>query len=111
MNHSMKLMPDVSTLAEAIAFVERLGYAHEFVPGADGLKDLVTGKTYRPEQLVIRDVYRFEGYTDPDDLSVLYVLEADDGTRGWVSDAYGPYASPVLAEHLDKMKYEPVAED
>ncbi len=111
MKHTMKLIPDVSTLAEAIEFVEKLGYTHELVPVAEGLKDLVSGKVYRPEQLTIREVYRFEGYTDPDDLSVLYVLEADDGARGWVSDAFGPYASPELAEHLDKMKYEPVAED
>lgn len=107
----MKRIPDVSTLAEAIEFVEKLGYEHEFVPVEAGLKDLVSGKVYRPEQLIIRDVYRFEGYTDPDDLSVLYVLEAEDGMRGWVSDAYGPYASPVLAGHLEQMKYEPVAED
>lgn len=111
MSRPMKKMADVSTLAEAIEFVERLGYAHEFVPREDGLKDLVTGKVYRAEQLVIRDVYRFEGFTDPDDLSVLFVIEAEDGVRGWVSDAFGPYASPVLAVHLDRMKYEPIVED
>ncbi len=103
----MKLLPDISSLTQAIAYVEQLGFTHEFVAVEEGMKDLVTKKVYAPESLVIKDVFRFEGYTDPDDLSVLYVLEASDGVRGWVSDAYGPYASPVLAEHLDKMKYEP----
>ncbi len=111
MTRRVKKMPDVSTLAEAIEFVERLGYTHEFVPRQEGLKDLATGKIYRAEQLAIRDVYRFEGFTDPDDLSVLFVLEADDGVRGWVSDAFGPYASPLLATHLERMKYEPIDED
>lgn len=47
------------------------------------------GKSYQPEDLQIIRTYRFEGDSNPDDSSVLYVIKADDGLIGYSLDAYG----------------------
>lgn len=59
------------------------------------------GKSYQPENLVINKVFRFEGITDPADMSVLYVIEANDGLIGYSLDAYGVYSS-----HDDEEGYD-----
>jgi hypothetical protein len=49
-------------------------------------------KTYGPEEVKIVNFYRFEGESDPDDMSILYALECNDGTKGTISNSYGPMA-------------------
>ena len=50
-------------------------------------------KTYRPDELVIIKTYRFEGDSDPSDNSILYLIEANDGSIGYTLDAYGVYSN------------------
>jgi hypothetical protein len=40
-------------------------------------------------------------------MSVVYGIEATDGTRGVVVDAYGVYADPRLSEVLKNVKVRP----
>ncbi len=56
---------------------------------------------YRPKDVKICGTFRFEGASDPDDSRVVYALEASDGNKGIVIDAFGIYASPELAQFLD----------
>ena len=49
-------------------------------------------KTYRPDELVIIKTFRFEGASDPGDSSILYLMEANDGSIGYTIDAYGVYS-------------------
>lgn len=58
-------------------------------------------KSYAPNEVVIVDFYRFEGESDPDDMSILYALETADGVRGTISSAYGVYAD---SDSLDFLK-------
>jgi hypothetical protein len=67
------------------------------------LCDVGTGKTFQPSELTIVEHHRFEGASDPDDLSIVYGIEANDGTRGALSDAYGAYANPDLSAFLKKV--------
>jgi hypothetical protein len=41
--------------------------------------------------LQIIKVYRFEGSSDPSDMSVIYVLETGSGQKGYSLNAYGVY--------------------
>jgi hypothetical protein len=60
------------------------------------------GKTYKPNELKIIKVYRFEGESDPSDSSVLYIIEArEDGLVGYSIDAYGIYSN-----HEDEEGYD-----
>src|SRR3989454_1325822 len=40
-----------------------------------------SGKTFAAQQLMIVEHHRFEGASDPDDMSVVYGIEATDGDR------------------------------
>ena len=70
------------------------GFIHNFRV-ADGrlelLDDKIT-KNYSPEDVTIVDFYRFEGESNPDDMSILYAIQANDGLKGTISSAYGTYA-------------------
>jgi hypothetical protein len=68
------------------------------------LRVIGTAQRYAAEEAVIRDVYRFEGVSDPDDMSVIYAVETRDGTRGTLVDAYGTYADPDVAVIVGRME-------
>jgi hypothetical protein len=46
----------------------------------------------KPKDLVITQIYRFEGMNDPSDSAVVYALESSQGKKGLLIDAYGVYA-------------------
>ncbi|HEX8658122.1 MAG TPA: hypothetical protein VF690_11325, partial [Hymenobacter sp.] len=70
------------------------GFTQDFtvVDGRLHTFDSSTDKTYAPEEVTIVDFYRFEGESNPDDMSILYAIETNDGVRGTISSAYGTYA-------------------
>jgi hypothetical protein len=78
------------------------GFTHQF--------DLKDGKIqgndqhYSADQLAIVEKYRFEGESNPDDLSILYAIRAEDGTKGTIIDAYGTYANNELGEFMKGVK-------
>ncbi|GAA4350800.1 hypothetical protein GCM10023185_08860 [Hymenobacter saemangeumensis] len=62
--------------------------------------DGAASKTYGPEDVTIVDFYRFEGESNPDDMSILYAIEANDGVRGTISAAYGTYGDVDANEFM-----------
>jgi hypothetical protein len=89
-----------TTLAGTIELLRGRGYTASFEPSHQGLRVVGQEKIYRGEELSVRESYRFEGVSDPDDLAVAYAIEAADGTRGVLVDAFGPYADPAVAQVL-----------
>jgi hypothetical protein len=87
----------------AIDALQRRGFSASFAAEDGRLRILGSRRRLRPGQVSIRDVYRFEGTSDPDDMSVVYALEARDGTRGVLVDAYGSYADPDVGAVLDRV--------
>ena len=98
---------DQSREAIALAALARCGYVEAFVVRDDAVHIANTTRRFRPEDLHIRDYYRFEGASDPDDMSVIYALEARDGTRGTLTDAFGSYADPVVGAAVARMRMVP----
>ena len=90
---------EMTTPVQVMARLRRNGFDNEFRWQPGGLT--VNDKFYKPEQLKIVKVYRFEGFSDPSDMSVIYVIEADDGVIGYTMDAYGAYSS-----HDDEAGYD-----
>jgi hypothetical protein len=89
---SEKLMPELRTLAYCQNRAVEKGFTDNFRAVSSGLECLSNKRVYQPEQLQIVDFYRFEGITDPADMSVLYVIKTNDGIKGTLVDAYGAYA-------------------
>jgi len=94
----------------ALDLLERCGYTADFVvERGDTLRVSGTNRRYAAAGAHIRDFYRFEGTSDPDDMSVIYAVETDDGTRGTLIDAFGTYANPDIAAIVDRMDFRLLA--
>ena len=76
------------------------GYTEDFQITREGLTTYSEEKFYKPAQLHIVNFYRFEGESDPADNSILYVVETDDGKKGTLVDAYGPYSDTDVSKFI-----------
>lgn len=97
-------MKSYDTLSEAVNALQKEGYTEDFRMKFDCLSCEGTDLSYRTDQFEVTSVYRFEGMSDPDDNSVLYTIEAEDGRKGMLIDAYGVYADPISIELIEKLK-------
>lgn len=82
--------PYLKTMVECLAKMSGDGYKDEYTIKDNQLHSLKTGHSYKTEEVKIVDFFRFEGQTDPDDDSILYVIETSDGSKGTLIDGYGP---------------------
>lgn len=84
----------METLTEAIDRLRADGYEHDFSAVAGGkLRCRQCGKEIDASRLVITEVVRFEGESNPDDESVLYGLSFGGERAGLYSAPYGSNAT------------------
>ena len=88
--------------------LERKGYTTNFKITEEGLQAVGTGKVYKQNELKIVEHFRFEGVSDPDYMDVLYVIEANDGIKGIVVDAFGAYSDAGISEFFKGVKDETI---
>jgi len=84
------------TLDRTIEELTRRGFTESFRVVDSRLRALGTGETLKTEDLVIREHYRFEGISDPDDMAIVYDIEGKGGVRGILADAFGVYSDPAM---------------
>lgn len=94
---------DDQTLAGAIDDLARRGFTESLAVVGNELRVTKTQKIFRPDEVVIREYRRFEGVSDPDDMSIVYAIETEGGIRGTLVDAYGVYADPAVSAFLSKV--------
>jgi hypothetical protein len=93
-----------STLAKKSNDLMQEGYIEQFTFVEEGLHSATTNKTYHPEEVKIVKHYRFEGTSDPADMSILYAIETNDGLKGTVTDAFGTYSDFSLGEFMNQVE-------
>lgn len=89
---------ELKTLSECMASLNRHGFTANFILEERGLKAAEGDKIYSPEQIHIVNFFRFEGESDPADMSILYAIRTDDGLQGTFVDAFGTYSSARVSE-------------
>jgi len=94
------------SLSFAIEDLRKKGFTKDFNQKEEYLECKQDNQQYAPNQFVITHVYRFEGMSDPGDNSVLYGIEAGDGTKGQLVDAYGAYADSLSPKMIEKFRIE-----
>lgn len=61
---------------------------------------------HEPEDLIVEEVARFEGASDPDDESAIFALRClQHGTRGTLATSYGPAADPADQDIIHRLQY------
>ena len=79
------------------------GFTVDFMVAGESLKVYGSEQSYQPEELKIVNFFRFEGASDPGDMSILYAIETSDGTKGLLSDAFGTYSDGDVDEFVKKI--------
>ena len=92
------------SMIEALEDLKKRGFTANFEFLNNVFRAVDSGKTFQADALTIVEHHRFEGASDPDDMSVVYAIEAADGTRGILVDAFGVYANPDLGAFLKNMR-------
>ena len=94
----------METLSEAVDRLRSAGYRDSFRAEAGGLRAVAAKRLYAPDQLVVEEVVRFEGPSDPGDEAILFALRSDDGeVRGTYASGYGTGLDPVNAEIVHRL--------
>ncbi len=99
----------MTTLSQVTENLRSKGFNEDFEMTDKGFTAKKTGIVLPPDKVKIRKVYRFEGESNPGDMSVLYAMETDEGVKGILIDAYGTYAGnepDALADFLREVKTE-----
>ena len=78
------------TLSQVLSELTKKGFTEQFVANEENIMATASKKEYTPYQLKIVNTYRFDGMTDPGDEEEIFVIEANDGTRGTLIMAGGP---------------------
>jgi hypothetical protein len=103
---SNKNMSEPDTLLATLEDLQQQGYTYDFNLTAHSLEihqENGICLTLSPEEFDIVNVYRFEGMTDPSDMSILYAIESKDGLKGTLVSSYGVYADAMSNEMIKKL--------
>lgn len=85
--------------------IDDKGFTDEFqIVNEYELRNLANQEHYKPEDITVVNYYRFEGPSNPDDMSIIYVIETKDGRKGTLTDAYGIYADETIGEYMNKVE-------
>ncbi|HEY7251681.1 MAG TPA: hypothetical protein VIG37_14390 [Methylomirabilota bacterium] len=94
-----------ATLAKTIDELAGCGFIEHFGVSGDGLLSFDSGRTFSADEVVIREYHRFEGVSDPDDMSIVYAIEGEGGARGTLVDAFGAYSDPTVSSFLQGVAF------
>jgi hypothetical protein len=85
--------------------IDEKGFTDEFqIVDANTILCLGNQHTYNPDNISVVNFYRFEGPSNPDDMSIIYVIETADGRKGTLTDAYGIYADETIGEFMNNVQ-------
>ena len=79
------------SLSQALLRLSDRGFGRHLAAAGGRLRDVASGELFDPELLVIAEIVRFEGESDPDEQAVLFALRAPSGEAlGTYTAVYGP---------------------
>lgn len=99
-------MKSYDTLSEAIKDLKDQGYIYDFNLEEKQLCCKKLDKNFPPKEFKVVGSFRFEGMSNPDDSSVLYVIETSSGEKGTLVDAYGAYSDAISLEMAQRLRMD-----
>ena len=102
-NDRLTFMTD---LEKVQANLEKYGYTEQFRVEKGKLLGIQSKKKFNPKDVKAVNFYRFEGISDPDDMSILYAIETTDGFKGTLTDAYGLHSDEETGDFMKQVEVE-----
>lgn len=93
----------MKTLVEVINRLREKEYIHDFEVSHQKLICKDSGECFDAHEVTIDKIFRFEGDSNPDDMSVLFAITGNSGTKGVLIDAYGTYSNADVSEFTKKI--------
>ncbi len=97
-------MHSYKNLTDAMEQLRQDGYDGDFLIEGARARHTGSNREYTADRLKIVEVLRFEGASNPDDMAVLYAIEAETGDRGTIVDAFGTYGDVQTGEFLKNIR-------
>ena len=91
------------TITEAVADLKKRGYTLDFNISNNRLTSDNLDTHFGHDDFEIKEVYRFEGDSDPADEAVVFAIEAPSGALGILVDGYGLYSDGASREFIQKL--------
>ncbi|MBT8183862.1 MAG: hypothetical protein KJN76_03410 [Eudoraea sp.] len=92
-----------NSLILGIEAAKNSGFTTAFFYRKNAIHSTGTGVSYTASQCMLVSHSRYEGMTDPADASILFLVACKDGTKGYLSSAYGIYANTELIEFMQTL--------
>jgi len=94
-----------ATVTEAINELRSLGYTLDFNLEENCLA--CGSEKFDAHEFEIKEVYRYEGDTDPADEATVYGIESHNGRKGILVNGYGASTNSVANAILEKLRLHP----
>lgn len=94
----------MTDMEKCLQKLESEGYTDQYKVESGKLNNLTNNKKYKPKDVKAVNFYRFEGISNPDDMSILYAIETSDGRKGTLVDAYGFYSDDETGEFMNQIE-------
>ena len=96
---------DEPTLSELMTKLKKEGYTAELTMKPQFLECRDGKLLIHPSEFHVDKVFRFEGFNDPDDSSILYAITATKyNLKGLMVEAYGAYTDSISQEMMLKLR-------
>jgi len=94
---------NMTPLSKVMDTCNNEGFTTNFVFEDDKLRDPDKGGHYDISDLKLVYEYRTEGQSNPGDMSILFCLACENGTKGQIVATYGPNGNNELIEFVNKI--------
>jgi hypothetical protein len=92
------------SLSACVNDLQKRGYTTDLEVNERGLLSRVREEPLDPEKFTIDEFYRFEGTSDPADMSIVYAISSEEfGIKGLIVNAFGTYASSVVDRMVSRL--------
>ena len=95
-------MANYDTLSTALDAMRQKGYTEDFNLAENCL--ICNSQRFNADEFEIKEVYRFEGDSDPADEAIVLGIESKSGIKGILVNGYGYSSGPMGDEIERKLK-------
>ncbi|MEZ5103745.1 MAG: hypothetical protein R2757_04575 [Draconibacterium sp.] len=92
-----------TTMVEAINNLVKKGYTHNFSVSDKGRLEEGNSLLFYSYEVELHEFHRFEGNTNPSDMSIIYAVQTKTGLRGIVIDSFGVQGSETISDFMNKV--------
>ena len=87
------------------------GYTSNYKIKEDKICDIENDISFGSDEVHIVDEYRYEGMSNPNDMSILYILEGPGKSKGTLLLPYGPNADAELGWFMKEVSLNNINKD